>query len=94
MTRAEERALEAYPGNAEEYYEIAIARNFFKKGYEQAEKDIMEQMMRDAVEVRVQRSPLNGPLGISAYCCNFPSEHPFYHCKEGDKVKVIIVKEN
>ena len=52
------------------------------------------QMLKEAVEVRVQRSPLNGPLEISAYCCNFPSNHPFYHCKEGDKVKVIIVKEN
>ena len=53
-----------------------------------------EQMMKDAAEERVQRAPLNGPLGISAYCCNFPSEHPFYHCKEGDKVKLIIVKED
>lgn len=53
-----------------------------------------EQMMKDAVEERVQTSPLNGPLGISAYCCNFPSEHPFYRCKEGDKVKLIIVKED
>lgn len=53
-----------------------------------------EKMMKKAVEVRVQTSPLNGPLGISAYCCNFPSKHPFYHCKEGDKVKIIIVKED
>lgn len=61
-----------------------------KKGYRRCK----EQMMQESVEVRVQRSPLNGPLGISAYCCNFPSEHPFYHCKEGDKVKVIIIKKN
>lgn len=47
--------------------------------------------MKEAVEVRVQTSPLNGPLGISAYCCNFPSKHPFYHCKEGDKVRVIVL---
>lgn len=53
-----------------------------------------EKMMKEAVEVRVQTSPLHGPLGISAYCCNFPSKHPFYHCKEGDKVRVIIVKED
>ena len=53
-----------------------------------------EQMMSKAVEVRVQTSPLNGPLGISAYCFNFPSKHPFYHCKEGDKVRIIIVKED
>ena len=52
------------------------------------------QMLKDAVEVRVQTSPLNGPLGISAYCCNFPSEHPFYRCKLGDKVRIIIVKED
>lgn len=56
--------------------------------------DKEKQMMSETVEVRVQTSPLNGPLGISAYCCNFPSNHPFYHCKEGDKVRIIIVKED
>lgn len=62
----------------------------FNKGVEEGKR----LMMEEAVDIRVQRSPLNGPLGISAYCCNFPSNHPFYHCKEGDKVRIIIVKED
>lgn len=53
-----------------------------------------EQMMKEAVEVKVQTSPLNGPLGISAYCSNFPHTHQFYNCKDGDKVKLIIVKDD
>ena len=56
-------------------------------------EDYKEQIMKEAVEARVQTSPLNGPLGISAYCCNFPSKHPFYHCKEGDKVRVIVCEK-
>lgn len=61
--------------------------------YQLGLSDKEKQMMKEAVEVKVQPSPLNGPLGISAYCCNFPSKYPFYHCKEGDKVELIIVKE-
>ena len=41
MTRAEERALEAYPHyTAENITEVTNARHFFAKGYEQAEKDL------------------------------------------------------
>ena len=66
----------------------------FDAGIKEGYRRCREQMMKGAVEVRVQTSPLNGPLGISAYCCNFPSKHPSYHCKEGDKVRIIIVKED
>ena len=66
----------------------------FWDGVEEGKKTMEEQMLKEAVEVRVQTSPLNGPLGISAYCCNFHSKHPFYHCKEGDKVRIIIIKED
>lgn len=66
----------------------------FEKVYQLGRTDMREQMLKEAVEVRVQTSPLNGPLGISAYCCNFPSNHPFYHCKEGDKVRIIIIKDD
>ena len=41
MTRAEERALEAYPHyTAESIDDVIKARKFFAKGYEQAEKDL------------------------------------------------------
>jgi hypothetical protein len=57
MSKAEERAVEAYPlidgemsktqnANAGRMY----ARNIFKKGYEQAEKDLTDQA-RKAVEI-------------------------------------------
>lgn len=71
-----------------------LVDTIYQQGIEKGKDDMKEQMMKEAKEVRVQTSPLNGPLGISAYCCNFPSEHPFYHCKEGDKVRIILVKEN
>ena len=82
MSKAEERALEAYPGNAEEYYEIAIARNFFKKGYEQAEKDMMEQ----AVDATVHLEPGVFPvveIGVGRF-----------GLKVRDKVKLIIIKDD
>ena len=42
MSKAEERALEAYPHyTAENITEVTIARHFFAKGYEQAEKDFL-----------------------------------------------------
>ena len=42
MTKAEERALEAYHHyTAENISEVNTARHFYAKGYEQAEKDIL-----------------------------------------------------
>lgn len=41
MTKAEERALDAYPHfTAENMDDVIKARKFFAKGYEQAEKDL------------------------------------------------------
>lgn len=41
MTRAEQRALEAYPHyTAENLDDVIKAKKFFAKGYEQAEKDL------------------------------------------------------
>ena len=41
LTRAEQRALEAYPHyTAENLDDVIKARKFFAKGYEQAEKDL------------------------------------------------------
>lgn len=51
---------------------------------------VREQMLKDAVEVKVDTTPLHGPVGITIYCSNFPN-HPFYKCKPGDKVKIIIL---
>lgn len=44
MTKAEERALEAYPHyTAENLDDVIKARKFFAKGYEQAKKDTIER---------------------------------------------------
>lgn len=51
-----------------------------------------EQMLKDAVEVKVDTTPLHGPVGITIYCSNFPN-HPFYKCKPGDKVRIIVCKK-
>ena len=45
MTKAEERALEAYHHyTAENITEVMNARHFFAKGYEQAEKDTIAEV--------------------------------------------------
>lgn len=50
ISKAEERALEAYPHyTAENITEVTNARHFFVKGYEQAEKDIIT-IIKDYVE--------------------------------------------
>lgn len=55
MTRAEERALEAYPvkmvdgpiGYEESVFDFnALCRHIFQEGYEQAEKDIKEAIVK------------------------------------------------
>lgn len=52
-----------------------------------------EETLKDSVKCTVQRTPLNGPLGIQAFCSNANPDNQFYNCKEGDKVRVIILKE-
>ena len=92
MDEERNKAAEEY---AKGYFDVcSAAKRAADHGFIAGAKWDREQMLKKAVEVRVQTSPLNGPLGISAYCCNFPSKHPFYHCKEGDKVRIIIVKED
>ena len=81
-----EVARKAYPNDEDLRVAYMLGLN---EGYELHK----EQMMKEAKEVTVRTTPLNGPLGIMAYCSNFPYDHPFYNCKEGDKVKLIIVKD-
>lgn len=51
MTRAEEKALEAYPHfTAENMDDVIRARKFFAKGYEQAEKDLNKKPSEDLDE--------------------------------------------
>ena len=92
----EEKALEAYP--VELRYACDEMCGLFQYDCNEEKRKAYikcyEDLMKEAKRVRVQTSPLNGPLGISAYCCNAGSESEFYHCKEGDYVNVIIVKDN
>lgn len=47
MSKAEQRALEAYPHyTAENVTEVTNARHFFVKGYEWAEKDTIERAIQ------------------------------------------------
>lgn len=77
MTKAEERALEAYDTNTPAPIRIA-----YRDGYEQAEKDIMERAVETVVSLESGGFPVVefgvGKLGL----------------KVGDKVKLIIVKED
>ena len=86
MTKAEERALEVYP-RSEKYTSsqrliINDMRDGFIQGYEQAEKDIMERAVETVVSLESGGFPVVefgvGKLGL----------------KVGDKVKLIIVKED
>lgn len=100
MARAEERALEAYPRYIQAThlygtYDLNMTeREAFRKGYEQAEKDIKEKMVQEAVEGEVcipnvwvehkegkelvVRAEISKELGF----------------KFGDKVRIIIIKED
>ena len=107
MARAEERALEAYPEDIQLFVESqeepgkwlpvdgnAQLRYGYKRGYEQAEKDIKEKMVQEAVEGEVcipnvwvehkegkelvVRAEISKELGF----------------KFGDKVRIIIIKED
>ena len=91
MSKAEERALEAYPNLEpptfdETYPRILFTRyterNAYIQGYKKAEKDMMEQAVETVVSLEAGGFPFIeygvGDLGL----------------KVGDKVKVIIIKEN
>ena len=60
ISRAEERALEAYPHyTAENITEVTNARHFFAKGYEQAEKDLAEEqynLLNKACDARYEQA--------------------------------------
>lgn len=93
MTRAEERALEAYPellsGSIFGPLPVDLnkaCREKYQEGYEQAEKDIKEQMTKGAVEGEVVQD-IKGRFHIKT---NAVSDI-LYHF--GDKVKVLIIPE-
>lgn len=47
MTKAEERALEAYPQQNDKFYEVV--RDCYMEGYNQAEKDIRSERTEEAL---------------------------------------------
>lgn len=93
MSRVEERALEAYPPTftsgkryakrvqSEKVDTHAPIRSIFIKGYEQAEKDMMEQVME--CELVCLKDRLLAVLPIKEF-----------QWTVGDKIKIIIVKED
>ena len=93
MSRAEERALEAYPPTftsgkryakrvqSEKVDTHAPIRSIFIKGYKQAEKDMMEQVME--CELVCLKDRLLAVLPIKEF-----------QWTVGDKIKIIIEKED
>lgn len=93
MSKAKERALEAYPPTftsgkryakrvqSEKVDTHAPIRSIFIKGYEQAEKDMMEQVME--CELVCLKDRLLAVLPIKEF-----------QWTVGDKIKIIIVKED
>lgn len=53
MTRAEERALEAYPAKRGHLHDMPFLRDGFIHGYEQAEKDIALTWMDIKIIVKI-----------------------------------------
>ena len=85
MTKAEERALEAYP-KSEKYTTsqrliVNDLRDGFIQGYEQAEKDIMNEAVE--CELVCLKDRLLAVL---------PTKE--FRWTVGDKVRIIIVKED
>lgn len=74
MTRAEEKALEAYSHyTAESLDDVIKARKFFAKGYEQAEKDILSKITPE----HIAGLKWIGNTGISC------QPHPYHkYCKD------------
>lgn len=71
ISRAEEAALKAYPHRNKEYYEVSIARGFFRKGYEQAEKNILSKFTKEHLEGLkwIERSGITSqPTPYHKYC--------------------------
>ena len=93
MSKAEERALEAYPEDIQLFVESqeepgkwlpvdenAELRYGYKRGYEQAEKDTIEQAME--CELVCIKDRLLAVLPIKEF-----------QWTAGDKIKIIIVNE-
>lgn len=57
MSRAEERALEAYPNeHFVDHTYAEMCRGFYEEGYEQAEKDINREMLDRMNEIREKQT--------------------------------------
>lgn len=68
---------------------IGILRNACQRGYDQAEKDIKEQMMKEAMEYEV--------MDFSSSLETHPHVNILLDNKKyrfGDKVRIIIVKDD
>ena len=86
---AETWAKEEYPNADDEHREQLGAA--YLCGMQKGQNLLMSKLLEDSKVCRVQSSPLNGPIGISAYCCNANCDSFFYRCKNGDNVRVIIL---
>ena len=93
MTEQEikEKALKAYPYDIQGQYDYD-ANDGKRKGYIKGYQEAIQQMIKDAIEATVhgvsgrEGSTMKG-IALTAYA-DVPA------CKFGDKVKLIIIKED
>lgn len=100
MSRAEEQALKAYPEKLSYDSMISVAmgnptdenepkRSIYIAGYEQAEKDIKADAIERTVKVDVGGYPY---IDCNIELYDYDKDIPL--AQKGEKVKVIIVKDN
>lgn len=87
--KAEEAALEAYPDKELNGCILIFdeQRYLYQKGYEQAEKTMMEHAVECTVKVDEGGYPYIDRIELYDYTEDKPI------VKKGDKVKIIVVKE-
>lgn len=92
MSKAEEQALKAYPRTDDSWGDEWQKRVGFVEGYKQAEKDLIE---KNAVEGEVIDKGDFIKFADGKYIDLNPTmgAEPFVKLEEGNKVKVIIIKE-
>lgn len=103
MKKSEQAGVAAYPiknvkihkgysGDFVDYDKNAEKRKIFVEGYEQAKKDLMADAV--IIEDELAMCYCNGePAGLSPYKEWWETPEVQNNFKDGDKVKVIIIKE-
>ncbi|MCR5244415.1 MAG: hypothetical protein K6C37_06725 [Bacteroidales bacterium] len=100
MTKAEERALEAYPKDLQQLITFdhsvewadanARDRRIYLQGYAQGEADQKEQMIKEALKGKIRRFGFHNTVFLD----ESTSPDLLDSFNQGDRVRIIIVKED